>query len=882
MNGFALTIDGSPIVAVTPGATPSAWLPADDAPTGATRLEALATPAVEWQERCRVADGDLDVDGITFTLHDLPGLTGLANGQPWLTYLTTRPADDVPRAVLAAGFTATDTTFTLSDYGLIASSFPCVLWIDDEAINCASILAGVVTVAGGTAGRGYYGTRAKAHTIDEELGVIPEAWAAPVWLQRRRVLLWRVEGNTASVIWRGYANRPRLSPDGASWQLQCEPAWTVDRARPLGIPTAGTRIRGYSPATVVFGALTGFTLNLFGTSSSRNLTDNLIFTTLDELISWAKAQLYPQIAGVPGVTSAVVDLRRVRNRVTLSLKTSDMTNPTLTAQISIAGEITSGQTSTSNPQLSSVEAEMPSAAIQLPLDYDESAPPHVPVTSTNGLPTLFPLATTRTDGTHTTTLQTTLLGNLDDNTLLVLYPTAVSDDDAAVGGGPSVTAGYRCFDAKSGRVIDPRGTKLNPALGGSIKILSAVRLQLGARVSTTHWAFGLAALLADSEHVNAGFDPRNFDTDSLATVATLTESEVSGREWNLDGSKTLGDLLVPALAAEGCVPAIVEYGRVGFVALRNPIANEPDAATFSAAVDFANGTRVEYEDSPAGVVNVAKIDVAADKITVRDVRSIGRYGQGKVASFALSGLDYAGDITDARMVSSRLLSRVVQVLGDPVAMLRWTTHLGFFATYAGSIVSLTDATAPNGAGGRGNDSRRCQITGRRVSLASGRVVLDALALPETYAYSPAARVASISSDTLTLDYQYVLEGDANATDYAGTTTGSSGDRGASAFAVGDRVKLILRDSTTYEYHSAIVASIGTGVNLGKITLTAAVPTSPIDWVTEAGNGRVDVIYDDVDTSGVTDAQKQYALCGSGSTVFGSIGSTGLQSRRWGA
>ena len=181
-----LSTDGSPIVAVTPGATPSSWLPATDAPTGATRLEALATPAVEWQERCRVADGDLDVDGVTFALHDLPGLTGLAEGQPWLTYLTTRPADDVPRAVLAASFTAADTTFTLSDYGLIASSFPCVLWIDDEAINCASILAGVVTVASG--GRGYYGTRARAHTIDEELGVIPEAWAAPVWLQRRRVL----------------------------------------------------------------------------------------------------------------------------------------------------------------------------------------------------------------------------------------------------------------------------------------------------------------------------------------------------------------------------------------------------------------------------------------------------------------------------------------------------------------------------------------------------------------------------------------------------------------------------------------------------------------------------------------------------------------------
>ena len=881
MNGYALTIDGSPIVAVTPGATPSSWLPATDAPTGATRLEALATPAVEWQERCRVADGDLDVDGVTFALHDLPGLTGLAEGQPWLTYLTTRPADDVPRAVLAASFTAADTTFTLSDYGLIASSFPCVLWIDDEAINCASILAGVVTVASG--GRGYYGTRARAHTIDEELGVIPEAWAAPVWLQRRRVLLWRVEGTTASVIWRGYANRPRLAPDGASWQLQCEPAWTVDRAHPLGIPTAGTRVRGYSPRAVSFAALTGSTAATFGAGTyldAGGLAEDLVFRSLDELLSWAKPKLHARLAALAGVTSAIVDLRRTRSQVTLSLQTSDLTATPLTAQIRIAGKITAGSPSSGNPQKSSVVEEMPGAAVLLKLAYDEASPPHIPVTSTSGL--AFPAATPLENGPHVTTVQTVLIGDAGDGLSLVLYPTATSDDDADVGGGPSVTAGFRYYDGVTGRVVDLREQYRGTAYGEYAKILSATRLQLGARITTTHWAYGLAALLADDTHVRAGFDPRNFDTDSLATVATLTESEVSGREWNLDGSKTLGDLLVPTLAAEGCVPAIVEYGRVGFVALRNPISNEPDAATFSAATDFVAGTRVEYEDSPAGVVNVAKIEVGRDKITLRDVRSIGRYGQGKVASFALSGLDYAGDLTDARMVSSRLLSRVVQVLGDPVAMLRWTTHLGFFNTYAGSVVSLTDATAPNGAGGRGNSARRCQITARRVSLASGRVVFDALALPETYAYSPAARVAAISGDTLTLDYQYVLEGGADATDYAGTTTGSSGDRGARKYAVGDCLKLVLRDSTTYEYLSVVVASIGTGVNLGKITLTAVVSTSPIDWVTEAAAGRVDVIYDDVDTAGLQAAQLEYAWGGSGSSVFGSIGSTGLQSRRWGA
>lgn len=894
---FALTIDGLPYYATTGTLPVYLWNAIDDAdePTGATALTALEMPKGSWTERMRLVEGDLEVGGLTFELHDVTPTTGIAAGQPWLTWLASRQPIEIDSAVLASAMDATQTTFVLTSTsaGAISASIPCVLWVDDEAINCASYVGSPdyeVTVA--TDGRGYYGTRARAHAYDAETSVVPEAWVAPPWINRRRVLLWRIDdaAGTAHVVWRGYANRPRLSPNGASWQLQCEPAWTVDRARPLGIPTASTRVRGYSPQVVSFGALTGNTLNLFGTGTWRSVSPG-IFNSIDELISWAKPALHAQLASISGVTSAIVDLQRSRARVTLKLQLASI-DPLLppyrpryiAAQISIAGEVMTGPVATSDPQVSSCEADMPSAAITLPIDYDEANPPSIPVTTTVGLASIA-APYSRTDGPHTTNVQSALIGHVNEDTLLVVYVTATDADDATLR-GPSITGGYRFFEAKSGYVIDERTDRAFGWRTG-VSILSALRLQLGARVTTTHWAYGIAGLLAEASPAAGGFDTRNFDTDSLDAVARITENENAGRDWNLTGEQTLGDLVVPTLAADGCCPAIVADGKVGFVAVRNPTPTETVTATFTNA-NFVAGTRALWEDGPAGIVNVATIEVGNNKLTVNDQRSIGRYGQGRVASFSLQGLAYAGDTSDARVLGSRLLTRVLQVFGEPVAVVKWTTPLGasgggtgfLDAAYCGDVVAVTDATTPNGEGARGATRRRCQVIARTIDLARGTILWEALALPVAYAYAPCVRVTSISGAVITADYQYVLEGGGDATDYAGTTTGSGGNRGVTKFVAGDRVKLLLRDSTTYDYYSAVVLSVNGAA--GTITMTASVPVVPTDWVTLATSGMVDLVYDDYETSGIQAAQKLYAYGGGGNAVWGGIGGTADKSRRWGA
>lgn len=880
---FALTIDGSPHYAISGSLPVTLWNAIDDAdePRGATPMYALETPRVSWPERMRLVDGDLEVGALTFELHDLVPDSGIAAGQPWLTWLGSRGTEEIASAILSTTMTAAATTFVLTSTSAsaVSGSIPCVLWVDDEAINCASYNGGTQTVTVATDGRGYYGTKAKAHTVDVEFGAVPEVWIAPPSLNRRRVLLWRVDDATgiATVLWRGYANRPRLSPNGASWQLQCEPAWTVDRARPLGLQTAGTYIRGYDTEAIGFGAQLGkrFTID------TTKVVEKQVFSTLPELLAWAKVSAVDALTSAiataaTGVTAASVDLQRTAGtrRVSLSVQTTGATSNAMVAVCTLFGVETRGAPSNGNPQYSNCEVDVPSAALLLPLPYYAGTPPTIPVSGVQTLPATFTGASPSTVGPHRTVLRTALIGDAGDDTLLVLYPEGSPDPADTSVGGPTITAWYRYFDAKSGNVLPA------PRFGHRGAISGASRLSLGSAVSTTHWLYGLRAIVNDTaDIVRAGFDSRNFDDTIDDATVVLTESELADREWNLTGAQTLASLAVPTLAAEGCCPAIRTAGKVGFVAIRNPVANETlDADHTFTSADFVAGTTASWAESPAGIVNVSELDYGVDKARVYDQRSINRHGQGRTVSLSLEGLQLSESVADARTLASRVLTRIVQLFGEPLGVLLWTTNLQRIATvFCGDIVSVTDATTPNGAGGRGSTARRCQVIARTIDLARGTIQWEALLLPETYGYAPACKVASISGAVLTIAADYVLAGSGDATDYAGV---GGTDRGVSKFATGYKVKLLLRDSTTYDYYSATVASVDAAA--GTITLTASVPTTPTDWPALCSSGWVDVVFDDYETSGVTAAQKQYAVCGNGAAHFGGIGSTGEQSRRWGA
>jgi hypothetical protein len=114
---------------------------------------------------------------------------------------------------------------------------------------------------------------------------------------------------------------------------------------------------------------------------------------------------------------------------------------------------------------------------------------------------------------------------------------------------------------------------------------------------------------------------RQFDFTDIDTLVQHTEDDLAAREWILDGSKTLGETIVPALAANGCCPAVRAYGRVGFVAHRFPLKHVTPSVSFtsnSSDSDLMPGTRVEWTALPEGLVNEVTVKSADNTITTRD------------------------------------------------------------------------------------------------------------------------------------------------------------------------------------------------------------------------------------------------------------------------
>ena len=880
-------IDGMPYVAGTAGASsPVSWETPDDEPRGALILpDALASTRWTIEERLSLAEGDLDVSGLTLELHDIAPSAGIALGRPWLTYLSTRDPRDVPSAVVASSFDAAATSFALTaeSASAVASAVPGVLWVDAEAILCDAIDlgTGVVTVAAD--GRGYYGSRAVSHLIDLEYSVYPEAWTAPPWATQRRVLLWRVgDDGVARVRWRGYARRaPRTSRNRASLQLQCDSAWTVERARPLGARAASTRLRGYSAAGIQLRVVDprAAWVGAVAMGSWRSADGyTTIYDSLDEWASEARRRLALAISTYGTVSQATVAVQRIGRRVTMRAQIAGLTANAFASAV-VLGEETRGTAGDSgaSPLRLEVTFDAPECAVVVDASADGSATHTIPVTSATALPSSPTATVEQAFGAHRVVVREVLSGDYDEDLRLVIGSPAATAYDADYT-GPIVRGSAALVSKATGQPRPLRkgvaGLTGDAGSAYSAQVLTvdrAVRLALSTEIRATHWAHGIWALITYGERSGCQTDPRNWDLAERSSVISATEGDLASRVWLLDGEQTLGAFLSPTLAAEGCVPTLTTGARIALAAISHPAQTDVPVASFSSD-DCVRGTGFEWSPIPEALTSSAKIKVDDDTTLVRDSRSVQRYGETKPRELELTGLPPGLSGADPRSVASRVLSRLVQVWGDPVASVRWAVPLGLADDVRlADQVELSDSVVPNGLGDRGMSSRRAVITARVESTDAGTVSFEAITFPLCYAYAPAARIASISGAELTLATGYVQEGGAGATDFAG------GDA-ASRFADGDRVKLVLFDTTSYVDLPAVVASVNAGA--GTITLTASVPTSPTDWPALAVSGWVVLMYDGYEVSGVQATQKRYAVCGGGNTAFGQIGTTGESSRRW--
>jgi hypothetical protein len=201
---------------------------------------------------------------------------------------------------------------------------------------------------------------------------------------------------------------------------------------------------------------------------------------------------------------------------------------------------------------------------------------------------------------------------------------------------------------------------------------------------------------------------------------------------------------------------------------------------------------------------------------------------------------------------------------------------GRLATGGGTL----DAVTSSGTGELAHAGTGAATLGALTSASTGRLAIQGSAAPTLAAATSTGqgRVAiagtgggALEAGELDVIRRGVGAGGSSPSDYAGA---GGTARGIASFAAGDKIKLLLRDSTTYSYWSGTILSTNPGAS--TITLTA---NPPAPWPTDASTGVVDITYDDWGTP-ITATQESYAYGGGGNAAEGEIASSGDASRRW--
>lgn len=923
--GYWLEIEGFPHLLGTkdlPGLVPTAFVPSDDAPTGVNAFPGrLVWPTGGFDEQIEPVTGAPRASGITFRAVDDPT-------DPVLDKQLTIDPRRLTSATVASSISATDTEITLNatvPSSITGLSYPAVVWINDEAILVDSYAANTLS----NCTRGYYGTKASAHVVDAEIGQYPVVWGSFPWSSGRRVILWAVDDSsltTATAVWRGYMRAPVLNQEtGASYNLPCESIATWEMQRPAGGLTYTTRLRGYSSEAFRLrwhqpnwysATENGLAICTYMEWSDRN--SPVVRGDLDSFLQWSRDELSKRLRGtnINGSTAAktantnvAVRFERVGSSVYFEVQAGTTGGGDCAVSTFICGE---EQHATARDKGASIYrgslwVTVPPCALT---GYASVAKP-LPVTRLDGLPATFDGATTYSDGAFTTRIRPVLTALYDESTRLLILPESSTADDSNVGGGPSITGTARYVPARSGAKGSLTGKSRNVLLSRGVNVDGyAVRVDTGdirawidrplrlayaQWIICDHWAYGLKRALEDT-NVSTGSDARNWDWTEINQVARLTSGGLSSREWYFDGTKTIKDVLGDTLTLDGCGIATGLYGRLRIIPVKSFLRHwsATDYTQIDCIPPSAGSTRVVAIDSQwsvltEAVTNVVSLSVDNLEVSTRDVRSFGTYGRRAALELKIEGLPLdQREGEDPYAISQRLLQRITGIWSEPVGCVTVTIPAqtregvslwyGSGAIYIGDFIMLRNAwKIPDGEGARGLDLRGLFVAGRRVDLGRNTIELTLWVLRESYGYAPAIKVASVNAaaGTVTAATGYVRKGHMDATDYAG---GLLGTGGVSGFAAGDKVRLIVRDSTSPSQETYEIQSINSVS--GVITMTTAIATAPFNWPALASTGWVDLIPATYTTCQAS--QKQHQFIGNGTAAEGVIGASSDQSREFAA
>jgi hypothetical protein len=866
---LALSIDGFPYLLATAGVTalptPASGYASEWSSAWTLAQGFLDTSnGVRWEERMAPVEGSLDVGGMNFVVHDGKIATGPAAGQHLFSYMATRSKSVMTRTVLASSLAAGAVSVVVAD----GSSFPAgaqVIWVAGEAILCDSRASNTFTV--NASGRGYYGSRDEAHDVDADASTFPAVYASAPGVGRRRCVLWHVDAatNEATPVWRGRLENgaPRLHSDGARFELPAAHVARSELDRTLGDPQGVCRLRGFNRHGVMFGL--GLEQTPAGWHTLRSSFTGLtaVFRTYREAVDQARLELDRELSSPTYAAVAMTQFDATFTTRAMRLRVQTTGSSFLGAVIRLGSDTRSGiSQSTADPRQVTVDFD-PLPEVIVPVRTDTEVA--VPVDSVVGMPSSW-AASTYADGGYATTIRPVLRGEYDEDTWLVLVPTAHSADDATISSrGPTVAARAEFRPRGAGQPSRPFGF-----YGAFGYVTEAVRLRSGIQVETGHWVYGLQHAF-EYTSLRSGHDARNWTwTNADALAGVVGGGALPRRTWVFDGGRKVRDVLAGVLGLHGCGLAVRAGGKLAPVAFRRALANETPAVALTGA-DLAKDRRQSWQVFRDGLANVAKVATDRVTLTVREAGSIGEYGEGRTVELELDGipLDEAL-LSNYRRFASTICSRILYLWNEPIATVTLPLNLSkLHSVYLGDVVTLADeALLPNGIGGRGIGSAAALaalgvsaqygfVFAREVDLTAGVVTLGVMLFPTSVGYSPTVRVqSSPSATTVTVSTAWI-----NGADHTGA---NSADGGAARFAVGDRVELVLRDSTTHATESHIIKTIvGTTIEM-QAAIDAAIRTA-----INVSGAWYELRYDDYATAGLQSNQERYAWCSDANDIGGS-------------
>lgn len=864
-------IEGDPNVYTTANVS-SISSYSDATPAGSTVREGvLGSVDVTLSERLHPLDGTCEVSAPDFVLHDTGG---------YVTDNFTRALDDHALSFLTASLSASATTMDVHSATALGS-LPCVVWVAKEAIRVDSIAAGnTVNVT-----RARYGTIARAVDVSAARAEYPRVYSHPCTMTGRRVRLYRVAGGVATLRWVGYvAQGPIRSENGASWAVSCISALEQESRNRWGVPQPAATLSGYNARafrfTIVIDDGTTYVNQNFGATTGGR---GVICATYREAIERALKAL-ATAATTAGATDVIPHPVTIRDgQVSVALQCSTLAKGQ--GVLSIGADEFYSATVIENSGYVQYQWRFPYedggalvlAGIQPPGTGDPytTIQPHASMASTWAT-----VAGSQGDVQMTPVLS----GNVSDDLALELDATGMStagvvtNDTTSTVRGYDVATGVTTFHARARLASrDPAGGGDSPDMRSRhVTIKDALPLRSEVRATGSHWLDALRSILANSTLGATRSDSRNWSWSGYARTRRETVDALGSVEYRTNGNATVGELLAGESALRGACLAVDANGLLTILHVRAPQADETPANTITAA-DLIRETVTRVSPSEDGLLTEVVYSSPVRTVTLQDAVALGQY-----------------DTQRSVDVMTQSFRRDNRLVNDPVGfalaacgklLTKWRSELWVYtmdvSAYAfastctlGAVVEFDSFNAPNRAGGIGFTGKRGTVIGRTEDTQTGVLTLDILDLPTVYGFSPACRVGSISSATLTIAGGYA--GDAG--DYAGSTlTGYrkvSGDYGTGWFAAGDKVRLTLRDSATYTAESYTVSSVDTA--LRRIVLTSAVNTAPTNWpALVAGGSIVDVVFDSFATS--VSAQRVFAAVADETTR--EIAS-GVSARRW--